>query len=108
MVPNWNPPVQSAVSVTVSVSCPDDGCVPSTTTLESARSGCDVSVQVPQSALGDGAGENVTMIWSPNWARPAVVPPLTMVNEGARGVTEGERPDGTPEPTALVPVTVKE
>ena len=102
-MPNWKPPLQSAESVTVRVSCPDDGCVPTTTTFESARSGYDVSVQVLQKALGDGAGEKVTMIWSANWACPGVVPPLTMVNDGATGVTDGERADGGLVPTVLAP-----
>ncbi len=58
-------------------------------------------------AAGGGAGENVTMIWSPTWARPALAPPLTMLRDVAIGVTSGEGADGELGPTALVATTVK-
>src|SRR5579864_3140516 len=107
MLPKWKPPLQSAGSVTVATSSPDNGSLPCTTTPEPRRSGCDVVLQDAHRAVGDGGGENVTTIWSPISARPAATPPLTMTNDGTSGVTGGEGADGGPEPTALEAATVK-
>lgn len=107
MLPKWKPPAQSPVSVTEMVSSPEEGSVPWTTTLGSSRSGDDEALQALQKEAGEGAGENVTMIWSPPWARPGLPPPLTILRDDATGVTAAEGTDGELEPTALLAVTVK-
>jgi hypothetical protein len=107
MLPKWKAPLQSAVSVTEMVSSPYAGCVACTTTPGSVRSGDDVVLHPAQKELGDGAGENVTMIWSPCCARPALAPPFTIRSDDVKGVTAAEGADGELEPAALVAVTVK-
>src|SRR5580658_124949 len=107
MDPKWKPPVQSPESVTVMVSSPDDGMFPTTTTFESLRSGDDEALQALQKALADGAGENVTTIWSPFWGRPARPPPLVISKDDAIGVTAMEGLEGELVPTEFVAVTVK-
>src|SRR5580658_7570 len=106
IVPKWKPPLQSAVSVTVRVSSPEDGSVPCTSTLASTRSGDDVGLQALHRALTAGAGENVTTISSPSWARPACVPPEKVI-VAATGVAAAEGDDGGLDPTAFTATTVK-
>jgi hypothetical protein len=80
--------------------------LPSTTTLESLRSGDDDALQALQKALTDGADENVTMIWSPIWGRPAWPPPFLICKDEAIGVTGTEGFEGELVPTEFVAVTV--
>jgi len=105
-MPKWKPPPQSAVSVTVMVSSPEEGSVPVTTTLGPTRSGEDVALQVVQKAPGAGAGDRVT-ISDPPPGGARFPPPLTIWRDEAIGVNGGEGADAGPVPTALVALTVR-